>query len=205
MQSKWVRLGPKALRWFLPLGLTLLAAGLFSTTRNLEAYNRSPYPLPPTLRFSQRLTLPNEASRWIGQARVPVEFKLLRGETVAEVFEKLGLEGVELRDATGVLSQKVDLRSLKAGNRYSAFFNPDATLASFEMTLEGSGRVAMIRHGAGWQSDWQPFARSVEMRSIQGTLKGSLEDSIRVAGGPSMLAYRLADVFQWDLDFTKDL
>lgn len=205
MQSKWVRLGPKALRWFLPFGLTLLAAGLFSTTRNLEAYNRSPYPLPPTLRFSQRLTLPNEASRWIGQARVPVEFKLLRGETVAEVFEKLGLQGVELRDATGVLSQKVDLRSLKAGNRYSAFFNPDSTLASFEMTLEGSGRVEMIRNGAGWQSDWQPFARSVEMRSIQGILKGSLEDSIRVAGGPSMLAYRLADVFQWDLDFTKDL
>jgi murein DD-endopeptidase MepM/ murein hydrolase activator NlpD len=43
------------------------------------------------------------------------------------------------------------------------------------------------------------------MRSIQGTLKGSMEDSIRVAGGPSTLAYRLADVFQWDLDFTKDL
>ena len=45
MQSNWVRLGPKVLRWFLPLGLILIAAGLFSTTRNLEAYNRSPYPL----------------------------------------------------------------------------------------------------------------------------------------------------------------
>ncbi|MEA2601791.1 MAG: hypothetical protein QOF89_2783 [Acidobacteriota bacterium] len=205
MQSKWVRLGPKALRWFLPLGLTLLAAGLFSTTRNLEAYNRSLYPLPPTPRFSQRITLPNEASRWIGQARVPVEFKLLRGETVADVFTKLGLQGVEMRDATNVLAQKVNLRSLHAGDRYSAFFNPDSTLASFEMTLDGSGRLEMVRHGAGWQSDWQPFARSVEMRSIQGTLKGSLEDSIRAAGGPPTLAYRLADVFQWDLDFTKDL
>jgi murein DD-endopeptidase MepM/ murein hydrolase activator NlpD len=205
MQSKWVRLGPKALRWFLPLGLSLLAAGLFSTTRNLEAYNRSPYPLPPTPRFSQRITLPNEASRWIGHARVPVELKLLRGETVADVFGKLGLQGVELRDATDVLARKVDLRSLKAGNRYSAFFNPDSTLASFEMTLEGSGRVEMVRRGAAWQSEWQPFHRSVEMRSIQGTLDSSLEESIRVAGGPPTLAYRLAEVFQWDLDFTKDL
>jgi murein DD-endopeptidase MepM/ murein hydrolase activator NlpD len=205
MQSKWVCLGPKALRWFLPLGLTLLAAGLFSSTRNLEAYNRSPYPLPPTLRFSQRLTLPNEASRWIGGARVPVEFKLLRGETVADVFAKLGLQGVEVRDATDVLARKVDLRSLRAGNRYSAFFNPDSTLASFEMTLDGSGRVEMVRRGAAWQSEWQPFHRSVEMRSIQGTLESSLEESIRAAGGPPTLAYRLAEVFQWDLDFTKDL
>ena len=205
MQPNWVRLGPKALRWLLPLGLTLLAAGLFSSTRGLEAYNRSPYPLPPTPRFSQRITLPNEASRFIDHARVPVESKLLRGETAADVFAKLGLEGVELRDATNVLAQKVDLRSLKAGNHYSAFFNPDSTLASFEMTLEGSGRVEMVRRGALWQSDWQPFARSVETRSIQGTLRGSMEDSIRVAGGPPLLAYRLADVFQWDLDFTKDL
>ncbi len=205
MQSQWIRLGPKALRWLLPLGLTLLAAGLLTTTRHLDADNRSPYPLPPTPRFAANNVLPNEASRWIDQARVPVEARLLRGETVADVFGRLGLQGSELRDATDVLAQKVNLRSLKAGNHYSAFFNPDAKLASFEMTLDGSGRIEMVRQGNHWQSDWQPFHRAVEMRSVQGTLTGSLEDSIRTAGGPPALAYRLAEVFQWDLDFTKDL
>ncbi|HEV8582641.1 MAG TPA: peptidoglycan DD-metalloendopeptidase family protein [Thermoanaerobaculia bacterium] len=205
MQSKRVKLGPNVLRWLLPLGLALFAAGLFLTTRNLEAYNRSPYPLPPTSRFNSRIALPNESSPWIGQARVPVEFKLLRGETVADVFGKLGLAGVELRAATDALVDKVNPRALRAGNRYSAFFNPDSSLASFEMTLAGSGRVQMVRKGEQWESDWRPFERQVEIRSVQGTLAGSLEESIRVAGGPSMLAYRLADVFQWDLDFTKDL
>jgi len=73
------------------------------------------------------------------------------------------------------------------------------------MTLAGSGRVQMVRKGERWESDWQPFDRRVEVRSVQGTLAGSLEDSLRAAGGPPALAYRLADVFQWDLDFTKDL
>ncbi|HEX4965889.1 MAG TPA: peptidoglycan DD-metalloendopeptidase family protein [Thermoanaerobaculia bacterium] len=205
MQSQWIHLGPKVLRWFLPLGLILTAAGLFSTTRTLETHNKSPFPLPARPQFSAANVLPNEASRWIDQARVPVEAKLLRGETVADVFGKLGLEGTELRAATNVLAQKVDLRSLKAGNHYSAFFNPDSTLASFEMTLDGSGRIEMVHHGAQWQSDWQPFHRSVEMRSVQGTLAGSLEESIRTAGGPAALAYKLADVFQWDLDFNRDL
>jgi murein DD-endopeptidase MepM/ murein hydrolase activator NlpD len=205
MQLQRVKLGPNVLRWLLPLGLTLFAAGLFLTTRDLEAYSRSPFPLPPTPRFDARITLPNETSRWIDQARIPVEFKLLRGETVAEVFGKLGLEGIELREATNALADKVNLRALKAGNQYSAFYNPDATLASFEMTLAGSGRVKMVRRGERWESDWRPFERQVEFRSLQGSLAGSLEESIREAGGPPALAYRLADVFQWDLDFTKDL
>lgn len=204
MQSR-VHFGPNVLRWLLPLGLVLFAAGLFLTTRELEAYSRSPYPLPPTLRFDPRVTLPDETSRWIDQARVPVELKLRRGETVSQVFARLGLEGVELHAATNALADKVNLRGLKAGNEYSAFFNPDSTLASFEMTLAGSGRVLMVRRGARWESEWRPFERQIAVRSVVGALAGSLEESIRKAGGPPVLAYRLADVFQWDLDFTKDL
>jgi murein DD-endopeptidase MepM/ murein hydrolase activator NlpD len=205
MQSKRVHLGPKVLRWLLPTGLSLLAAGLFVSTKNLDAYNRSPYPIPPAPRFNARITLPNETSRWIDHAQVPVECKLLRGETVADMFGKLGLQGVELREATDALAEKVNLRGLKAGNQYSAFFKSDSTLASFEMTLAGSGRVQMVRAGDQWRSDWQPFERKIEVRSVRGKLEGSLESSIREAGGPPALAYRLADVFQWDLDFAKDL
>ena len=205
MQPKRVFSSPTVLRWLLPLALIALAAGLLHGTRNLEAYSRSPYPLPPAPRFNARVTLPDETTPLIHQARVPVESKLLRGETAADVLAKLGLQGGELRGATEALAGKVDLRGLKAGNRYSAFFNADASLASFEMTLEGSGRIEMVRKGDLWQSDWQPFRRAVEVRSVQGTLEGSMEESIRAAGGPAILAYRLADVFQWDLDFTKDL
>jgi murein DD-endopeptidase MepM/ murein hydrolase activator NlpD len=205
MQSTRVQLGPHLLRLALPLGLALLAVGLFVTTQNLEAYNESPYPLAPRPRFSQRTTLPTPTSSLIGQARIPVEFKLLRGETASEVFEKLGLEGAEVRQAANALAESVDLRSLKAGNRYSAFFNPDSTLASFELTLAGSGRVAMTRGNAGWSSDWQPFRREVRVRSVRGSMDGSLEGSVRNAGGPSGLAYRMADIFQWDIDFTRDL
>lgn len=205
MQSKRVYLGTTVLRWLLPLGLTALGAFVALSTRSLEAYNRSPYPLIPTPHFNARVALPDEATPWIGQVRVPVESKLLKGETVADVFSHLGLQGAALRDATDSLAGKVNLRSLKAGNRYSAFFNPDASLASFEMTLDGSGRVELVRQGNQWKSDWQPFQRRVEVRALQATLSSSMEESIREAGGPQMLAYRLADVFQWDLDFTKDL
>jgi len=209
MQLKRVKLALHFIRLALPLGLILLAVGLSLSTRNLEAYNQSPYPLPPTLRFHQRIALPTEASGLIDQARIPVELTLMRGETVADVFEKLGLGGVEARQATNALAERLNLRRLKAGNQYSAFFNPDSTLDSFQLTLEGSGRVEMTRANRGlekaWQVAWQPFERTVRMRALRGTLDGSMDTSIRKAGGPAGLSFRMADVLQWDLDFTRDL
>lgn len=209
MQLKRVKLAPHFVRLALPLGLILLAAGLSLSTRSLEAYSQSPYPLPPTLRFHQRIALPTEASGLIDQARIPVEFKLMRGETVADVLEKLGLGGVEARQATDALSERLNLRRIKAGNRYSAFFRPDSTLESFQLTLEGSGKVEMTRAAGGdnpgWQVAWQPFERTVRMRALRGTVDGSLDMSIRKAGGPAGLSFRMADVLQWDLDFTRDL
>jgi len=207
MQSNRVFRGAVTRRWLAPLGLTALAAGSFFGVRALEGYNRSlDDPLLHTPSFHARVvTLPSATPPPPGRAGAPVESRLLRGETVSKVFGKLGLAGAELREVTNALAAKIDLRTLKAGNRYSAFFNPDASLASFEMTLDGSGRVEMIRQGSVWRSDWEPFQRRVEVRSLQATLDGSLEESIRKAGGPLPLAYRLAEVFQWDLDFTKDL
>jgi len=205
MQRNRINLGPYILRLALPLGLSLLAAGLFLTTNNLQAYNRSAYPLHSNLPFNKRATLPNEASALLDRVQVPVEYKLLRGETVSDVFTKLGLQGPDVREAANALASRVDLRTLKAGNQYSAFFNPDSSLASFELTLTGTGRVAMQRRGEDWESTWQPFSREVKIRSVQGSLSGSLEGSVRQAGGPSALAYRMADVLQWDLDFSRDL
>lgn len=205
MQWKRVKLAPHFLRLALPLGLILLGVALFSTTRNLEAYSQSPYPLAAALRCNERTLLPTETTGLIDQARIPVEFRLMRGETVTDVFQKLGLEGAEARQATNALSERLNLRTLKAGNQYSAFFNPDSTLASFELTLAGSGRVAMTRAGQEWNVAWRPFERTVRMRALRGTLDGSLDSSIRRAGGPTGLAYRMADVLQWDLDFTRDL
>jgi murein DD-endopeptidase MepM/ murein hydrolase activator NlpD len=208
MQWKRVKLAPHFLRLVLPLGLMLTGVGLSLSTQDLEAYNQSPYPLPPTPRFNQRITLPTEATGLIDQARIPVEFRLLRGETVTEVFEKLGLQGTEAREATNALSERLNLRKLKAGNQYSAFFNPDSSLSSFALTLDGSGRVEMSRNArgiGGWNVDWQPFERTTRMQALRGTLDGSFDTSIRRAGGPVGLAYRMADVLQWDLDFTRDL
>jgi murein DD-endopeptidase MepM/ murein hydrolase activator NlpD len=205
MQPSRVQLGPYLLRLILPLGLLLLGAGLLISTRRLDAYNRSIFPLAPTSHFNLHATLPDEASRRVEEARIPVELTLRRGETATQIFEKLGLAGAEAREASTALAEHINLRTLQAGNHYSAFFNPDASLASLEIDLAGTGRFRMKRQDKSWETSWQTFERSVEMRVLSATLDGSFEGAIRAAGGPSMLAYHMADVLRWDLDFARDL
>jgi len=205
MQPSRVQLGPYLLRIVLPLGLVLLAAGLDWSTRRLDAYNRSPFPLASAPRFTPRAALPTPTSRLLDQARIPVELTLKRGETATQLFEKLGLAGAEARDASSALAEHVSLKALKAGSRYSAFFNPDSSLASLEIKLDGTGRFQLQQKDRQWQSSWQPFTRTVEMRALRARLDGSFEGTIRAANGPQMLAYRMADVLRWDLDFARDL
>jgi murein DD-endopeptidase MepM/ murein hydrolase activator NlpD len=205
MQLSRVQFGPYLLRIILPLGLVLLAAGFLSSTRRLDAFNRSPYPLAATPRFNPRATLETPTSQLVDQARIPVQLTLRRGDTATQIFEKLGLAGAAAREASGALAEHIDLKALKAGSRYSAFLNPDSSLASLQIELDGNGRFQMKRQDRRWETAWQPFERTVEMRALRGTLDGSFEGSIHTAGGPSMLAYRMADVLRWDLDFTRDL
>ena len=141
MQSLRIRTGLHALRVVLPLALVLVALGLFLTTNSLEAHNQSPYPLSPTGKFSERTTLPTETSSLIDQVRVPIESTLRPGETLAQVLGKLGLGGADIHAATTALTGRVALPRLRAGDRYSAFLNPDSSLASFQLTVSGAGRV----------------------------------------------------------------
>jgi len=201
---------PRVIRLAVPLGLVFLAAALLLSTRKLEAHNRQPRALAsgPVVRYSPLAVLPSECSARIAAARVPVEYTLARGQTLARVLLGLGFSGEEARQVTSRLAAHVSLRRLKAGNRYSAFWNPDASLAALDLTLDGDGRVEMNRDPDGqWRLEWQPFRRSIEMRAIQGALDGSarLELAVHRAGGPSGLAVRMAEALQWDLDFARDL
>src|ERR1700732_1153268 len=132
---------PRLIRLAVPLGLIALAAALLLSTRKLEAHNRQP-PAPaigPIVRYSPLAVLPSECSARIAAARVPVEHTLSRGETLGKVLLGLGFSGEEARQVTAVLAARVSLRRLEAGNRYSAFWNPDSTLAALDLTLAREG------------------------------------------------------------------
>src|SRR5262249_54964231 len=141
----------------------------------------------------------------LGQIEVPQPLILRRGQTLGGLLGELGLEPAEANAAVAALGRQIDVRRIPAGESILAYYDPAARLSGLELSLTRKGRVEPVRTAGVWQSSRHDFVRETRVMRIQGELNGVLEQAIRTAGGEPQVAYRMADVLQWDLDFNRDL
>jgi murein DD-endopeptidase MepM/ murein hydrolase activator NlpD len=194
-------------RFVLLASLVLAALALVWSSHRLDSFEVSPYPVTKTIRFRPEVaSLPLMSSGIRVPTEMPVEFEFQRGETLSDVLDALGFESLEAHVVATEVAKFADLRKLRPRDRYAALIDEGSSLKGFQITLVGQGKVA-VRRGTGgeWEGSWEPFVRTVEVLSIEGELSGVLEESLKDAGGVAQLAYMMSDVFQWDLDFNRDL
>ena len=194
---------PSWRKWFYA-SLLLLVAALYISERRLVAYSRSPYPIARTVPFEAiRPLLVRGADP--ETASYPLALTFEPGETLSDALNGVGIDGAASVAVVEQLSRWADPRKIRPIDQYAVSFADDGSVDVFELELARKGRVRVVNSGDGWVGTWRPFERSVRVQSIAGTLSGSLEGSIAEAGGETNLSVLMADVFQWDLDFTRDL
>lgn len=191
----------------LPVCLVLAAATLALAARQLdERVAAPPFPLQPTVPF--HLAGPStddvcDVDRAV-LPPVPRELAFARGQTLGGALGELGLTPPEVAGVAEALSPFLDVRRIRPGDRY-AVVEDGGQVAALQFVVAGEGRVRLERGAAGWQAEWQPFERVTAGRVLRGTIEGSLFAAVAAAGGPPELAYGIADVLQWDVDFSRDL
>ncbi|HEX4953222.1 MAG TPA: peptidoglycan DD-metalloendopeptidase family protein [Thermoanaerobaculia bacterium] len=196
-----------SLRWRLvrlglPAGMSLGAVGLLWS---LWPTGSTPPPSGTALAPVATTAVSSVPSTPATPRKPPLRRAFRSGETLGEVLTSLGVEGEEVPQAVEALRLYVDPRRLKPGDVYAATFDDRLTLGVFELHLSGKGRVELARKDGRWQATFDPAERSVLTRVVQGTLQSSLEEAVEQTGAEAALAYQMADVLQWDLDFTRDL
>ena len=203
----------RAVRVALPLGLLLVAAVLSATASQLDAFSRSPFPLSPTLPYDAALDRLGATATFddsaITPAPVPLEGVFRRGETLSGVLQQLGLDAGDAQRAVTALSDYLDVRRLRAGDSYAALYDVGShRLASLEVPVPGVGRAVAVRPAGaadGWEGAFHPYERTVVPALASGVVEDSLISAVVAAGASPQLAYRMADVLQWDVDFSRDL
>lgn len=205
MEIAKIHLSLHTVRVAIPLALAASGATLFLATQELEARNRSPFPVSPIPQFEERAVLPTAATAWLDQARIARQSALRSGESPASLLRRLGVPAEEARRAADLATESIEEARVKAGDRFTAFLRPDSTLDTLAVTVTGSGRLSMERQGEEWAASWRPFARSERLHVVRGAVEGSLEASLRAAGAPPQLTGRITQILQWDLDFSRDL
>ena len=197
----------RALRGVLLLS-ALAAVSLFVLQGRVERTSSYQRPVATTLRYdpARAHLFSPEAISWESLERegVPIYYSLRSGETLASVLGDLGFDRTESYAATQAAADLTDLRKLRVGDTYAAIYHGDS-VHRVHLAIRDEGRLELAREGEGWSAAFRPYDRTLDVRAIRGTLDSSLEASIREAGGEVGVAYLMADVLQWDLDFNRDL
>ncbi len=182
---------------------SLLALGiaLLLTTRSIRAWADVPLaPLPPAP--AARLAAQPQPSQ---HGQLSKEVVLRSGQTLSDVLAGRGLTPADAQAAAAAAMRWVNPRSLQPGDHYRAYVQNDPRPTTIQASLGGRGDLLLERGGAGWQATWRPVEKVVRLKTLVAVLVGSLDSSIRSAGGNPLLAYKMSDVLQWDLDFNRDL
>jgi len=134
-------------------------------------------------------------------------------ETLSDVLARAGVRG---RTYARFLEAAAHLESrrLKPGLVF-AFrrVHGDSVADRVTVRLSSSLRLHYARTDAGWSETVEPIAWTVERIRVTGTIATSLydaldkavPDSVLPAGERQALAWGIADVYDWEVDFTRDI
>lgn len=127
------------------------------------------------------------------------EGKVGRGEFFAGLFMKLGMNAQEAYDLSVSCDSVFDVRKLKVGNAYRAFYTAD----TLEYVVYDKDRVSSVvfrcRPPYGAYDIEKPV--TVERRYADVTIERSLWEDMRKEGASPLLILSLSDIYAWTVDF----
>jgi murein DD-endopeptidase MepM/ murein hydrolase activator NlpD len=137
---------------------------------------------------------------------------LRRGETVGELFTRQGAASFRLSSLSD--PAVLDARRLRAGLVFNFQKRPtDSTPSRVVVRTGPEQRVTLTPVADGWNASAEVVPWAADTLVVDGTIASSLyealdgegSDSILEAPARIQLAWDLADVFAWQVDFSRDL
>ena len=148
----------------------------------------------------------------VSNAWTDVADTLRRGETISELLARQGVVGIDLQEIAARSS--FDPRRARTGLIFN-FRRPrlDSLPVAFSVRTGTDQRLQFLRADSGWATEVQPIEWHPEIVQIEGPIDNSLyvafdagvDEQLLGPGERERLAWDLADVYAWSVDFTRDI
>jgi murein DD-endopeptidase MepM/ murein hydrolase activator NlpD len=140
------------------------------------------------------------APRFVSQERV------LRGDTVAALFDRLGLRDPKALDFLKAdASGRMIFRQLVPGRIIQAESSADGELVALRYFVNTSSMLEVARSAEGLKARQRAVAEAPRVVYKTATIRTSLFAATDAAGIPDAIAMQIARVFATDIDFHSDL
>ena len=129
-----------------------------------------------------------------------VEGKVLSGQFFSTLMIRLGLDAQQAYDLTMACDTVFDVRSLRVGNAYKAYYDADKTL---KYVVYDRTRTSSVVFACRSPYGVHPYEKpvTVERKYADVTINSSLWVDMREAGVSPHLIISLSDIYAWTVDF----
>jgi len=179
---------------------------LLAAVSVLAALPRAPEPQgkPPTRPLAADTTVaphpPQEANLGFSTIEVVVN----RNDTMDRLFRRFELNLADLATLRGLPELRNQFDRLRPGELLR-FMHRDGELVGLERKLSDSETLKVTRAANGFSSDVLENPLEIRTRAASATIHSSLFQAAADADLDDRVAFELAEIFQYDIDFVLDI
>ncbi|TYP95037.1 Peptidase family M23 [Fodinibius salinus] len=131
------------------------------------------------------------------------DYTVKRNESLYLILNKLGFNAQEIYNASRRAKQVIDLDNFKPGQRYRVYFSADSTNRVKKLLWQPSKLEYVVFN---WTQDSLEISRAARQLNTKkamfsGTIENSLYKTIHRQGAHPVLAYKMANIFAWQINF----
>ena len=193
---------PTRTAYLLQIGLVAIVAALVALPRDREMPPLAAHPSAeaPATPASQSPPGTHEASLGFSTIEVVVS----RNDTMDQLFRRFELNLGDLANLRNLPELRSQVDRLKPGELLR-FMHRGGELVGLERKLSDSETLKVTRDANGFSSDVLENPLEVRTRTASATIQNSLFQAAADAELSDRVAFELAEIFQYDIDFVLDI
>ena len=139
------------------------------------------------------------------EVRIFTEGALRRGETLAAALARQDVSAQLVHEIASALRPVFDFRYARAGDRYRLAQDQHGRITDFEYRRSEWERYTLQRDGDTLVPERFEPAFERERARVAGVVSTNLYDAIDALGESGELAHDFAEIFAWDVDFSRSV
>ena len=132
------------------------------------------------------------------------QYAVQNGDTLSTIFNGLGLPLATMYKLLEADQASV-LDGLKPGQTLTMLIDSENLLLEFKIKQDLLHTLTFVRDGENYRTQVETETSNWESRALTGVIKGSFYLSARDAGLSASQIQQVANLFQWQLNFARDL
>lgn len=128
-----------------------------------------------------------------------------RGETLSDILSRYDFSPAEIHKLRTEVKPVYDLAKIKEGKEIRIYRNRDDAIAAIEYDVDSEKYIRIYKTDGRYEATNKKFPYKTETQMIWGTIEDNLSNAIVKEGEKVALAYELAEIYAWDVDFYIDL